>query len=138
MYAEKLLLHQELCPDIPLKDAVGNAVFLVDHYCSMSLAHTRLPDKKILFDKSYSLAANVLRKVEDCYGKQHSYQRSAELFEKSAVVSMLAQGPPEEIVDMALTAMRLRAALDQTPSYTTARTLRCATVSCLFVQRTHA
>ncbi len=124
MYAQRLLTHEEQCSDMPIKDAVGNAVFLIDYYCTLSLSMTRPPEKKIMFEKAHEAAVKVLKRVEESYKPQHTYRRSAELFEKGAVVAMLSHAPADQAVDSALTAMRLRSEIDDSPSYTTARTLR--------------
>jgi hypothetical protein len=124
LYAQRLLTHEEQCSDMPIKDAVGNAIFLIDYYCTMSLSIIKPPEKKKWFEKAHEAAVKVLKRVEESFGPEHGYRRSAELFEKGAVVAMLANAPADQAVDAALTAMRLRSEIDDSPSYTTARTLR--------------
>lgn len=90
-YGKKLMKTIENCPDIPLKDAISNAITVAHYYLRWCAGEQKLSQRKHYAKMAFEHSSNGIRLIEEAWGTLHTSKRSAELYEKGCIAAMLTR-----------------------------------------------
>ena len=110
-YARKLLAAMDIVQNegggMPMKDDISNTCVIASFYIRLAIQTNQFERRGENYASCLSICTRAITRIEDAWGPDHTSRRTAELYERGAIIAMLCRQSADLVKEWAGEGLRL-------------------------------